>query len=372
MKIIIAMDSFKGTMSARTACETVRAGLLDHDPTLHVSLHPMADGGEGTAEALMMGGGGEWIAKEVSGPMPPDKVKAGFVWFPKDHTAVVEMATASGLTLVPRDQLNPMQATTYGTGELVQAALDHGARKLILAVGGSATVDGGIGAAMALGWEFLDATGQPVGQGGAALNRIHSIKPPACAMHIPVEVLCDVNSPLTGPLGAAAVFGPQKGATPDMVDLLDSGLAHLADRVRSSLKIEIDAVPGAGAAGGLAAGAMAFMGARLVPGIDTVMAISGLLDQLEGADWVITGEGRFDTQSLRGKVVSGIVRAAKRHGVKVAVLAGSVEVSPEECKAFGVDRAEATAPEGTSLDEALKHAQPLLQETARRLFQAQA
>jgi glycerate kinase len=278
------------------------------------------------------------------------------------------MASASGLTLVPRDQLNPMRATTYGTGELIQAALRHGARKLILAVGGSATVDGGVGAAMALGWQFLDDNGRPVEWGGGALDRIQSIKPPATPIVIPVEVLCDVNSPLTGPQGAAAVFGPQKGATPEMVRTLDCGLANLARMVRANLNMEIDTVPGAGAAGGLAAGAIAFMGAKLVPGIDTVIAISGLLDDLEGADWVITGEGRFDAQSLRGKVVSGIVKAAKRSGAKVAVIAGSVQVSPEECKTFGVEVARATASSGMPLDDALKQARPMLKETARRFF----
>ncbi len=366
MKVIIAMDSFKGNMSAREACERVRDGILSVRPNTNIVLKPMADGGEGTAEALMTARNGEWVEETVTGPLPERSVKAGYVWFPDDQSALIEMAEASGITLIDRSELNPLKATTFGTGELMQAALRRGARHLILAVGGSATVDGGVGAAMALGWEFLDETGRSIGLGGEALERMVSIRPPARTIDIPVEVLCDVDNPLTGEHGAAAVFGPQKGATPEMVEQLDHGLKRLAETVRKQLGLEIDAVPGAGAAGGLSAGALAFCNAKLVPGIDTVMTAGGLEGQLTDADWVISGEGRFDSQSLRGKVVSGIVRLAKKSGVKVGVIAGSVRVSEEECRAQGLEFAWPTAPAETPMEVALLTAKEDLQDTGRR------
>ncbi len=366
MNVIVAMDSFKGNMSAREACERVRNGILAARPDTRVVLTPMADGGEGTAEALLTARGGEWIEHTVTGPLPDRKVNARYAWFPDQRIALIEMAEASGLTLLDRSGLNPLKTTTYGTGELMAAALARGAERLILAVGGSATVDGGVGAAMALGWTFLDAEGNPAGLGGESLERIVTIRPPELPVTVPVEVLCDVDNPLTGEHGAAAVFGPQKGATPEMVERLDQGLKQLAAVVREELGLDIEHVPGAGAAGGLSAGAMAFCGAKLVPGIDTVMEASGLNEHLQDADWVISGEGKFDSQSLRGKVVSGIVRMAKKYAVKVAVIAGSVKVTEDECRTHGVEIALPTAPADTPMEVALKTAKEDLESTARQ------
>lgn len=367
MKIVIAMDSFKGNMSAREACERVRDGILAVRSDAGIVLTPMADGGEGTAEALMAARGGEWMEQTVMGPLPDRSVQAGYAWFPDDRTAVVEMAVASGITLLDRAELNPLKTTTMGTGQLIRAAIKRGAQRLILAVGGSATVDGGVGAAMALGWEFLDSAGQSVGFGGEALEKIETIQPPAHPVAIPFEVLCDVDNPLTGERGAAAVFGPQKGATPEMVARLDQGLRHLADVVRRQIGVEIETVPGAGAAGGLSAGAIAFCKGKLVPGIDTVMAASGLEDKLQDADWVISGEGRFDSQSLGGKVVSGILRMARSYGVKVGVIAGCVQVSETECRAAGLAFAKATSPADMPMEVALRTAKEDLQTTAGRI-----
>lgn len=366
MRVIVAMDSFKGTMSAREACEKVRDGIFGECPEAEILIQPMADGGEGTAEALMAAKNGEWIPCEVTGPLPEQRVQAGYAWFSDNETALIEMASASGITLLPRNALNPLKTTTFGTGELIRAALRKGARKIILAVGGSATVDGGVGAAQALGWSTLDRAGKPVGLGGAALQDIVTLVPPATACDAPLEVLCDVTNPLTGPNGAAYVFGPQKGATPDMILRLDRGLKQLGDVVRAQLGKEIDTLPGAGAAGGLAAGAVAFMNGVLVPGVDAVMKAGGLADRLKDADWIISGEGRFDHQSMQGKVVSGILKLAKANDVRVGVIAGSVKVDEADALRHGLAFAWRTAPEETPLDEAIRNAPHDLEQTARR------
>ncbi len=366
-KIVIAMDSFKGSLTAIEACAAVARGILRVRPDVEIIERPMADGGEGTARTLLAAGGGEWVAELVMGPLPEMKIEAGYAWLPAAGPgALVEMAQASGLALLTEDQLDPLQTTTYGTGELLRAAAGRGAERLWLAVGGSATVDGGVGAARALGWVFRGRTGKSIGHGGGDLERIESIIPPAQFDLPPVEVLCDVDNPLCGERGAAAVFGPQKGATPEMVERLDSGLAHLADVVDRELGREIRDLPGAGAAGGLAAGAVAFMNATLVSGIEAVLEVSNFAEDLGSADWVVTGEGRFDEQSLHGKVVSGISDLAQRSGIRTAVLAGSVELSPERFAPFGISVVEAARPEEMPLETALAEAGPLLADAADR------
>jgi glycerate kinase len=327
----------------------------------------MADGGDGTDEVLLAMLGGEWITAAVMGPLPQIHCPARYAWLAKQATAVIAMANASGLVLLKLEQRDPLVTTTYGTGELMRAAVERGAKRIWLAVGGSATVDGGIGAAMALGWRFFDAQGKPIGLGGGELERIVRIEPPANLKLPVVEVLCDVDNPLHGVHGAAHVFGPQKGAAPIMIERLDAGLRHLAELVKQQLGKDIADVPGAGAAGGLAAGAMAFMNARLVSGAETVIRVSGLETELADADWVVTGEGRFDEQSLRGKVVSGVTRIAKKHGVKVAVLAGSVQVPKEVCRREGIEYALATMKPGMQLDDAMARAEELLASGTREL-----
>jgi glycerate kinase len=365
VKIVVALDKFKGSLTAPRACDIVRDALLSARPEVHVVTTPMADGGEGTDEVLLATLGGEWILQPVMGPLPQMSCAARYVWLPKDATAVIAMANASGLVLLKPGQQNPLLTTTYGTGELIRAAIEHRARRIWLAVGGSATVDGGVGAAMAIGWRFLDAQGRPVGFGGGELERIARIERPD-KLRIPaVEILCDVDNPLCGQHGAARVFGPQKGATPAMVERLDAGLQHLGKLVKEQLGKDIVDVAGAGAAGGLAGGALAFMDARIVSGIETVIQASGMDAELANADWVVTGEGRFDTQSLRGKVVSGIARLAAKHGVRVIVLAGSVQVSEEIYRREGIDLALSTMKPGMELNEALASAEELLASAAR-------
>jgi len=367
VKVIVALDKFKGSLTASRACDIVRDALLSVRPGLRVVTKPMADGGDGTDEVLLTTLGGEWIALPVMGPLPEMSCSARYAWLAKEVTAVIAMANASGLVLLKPEQRNPLLTTTYGTGELIRAAIERGARHIWLAVGGSATVDGGVGAAMALGWRFLDVHGKPIGFGGGELERIARIERPS-ELRIPmVEVLCDVDNPLCGEHGATRIFGPQKGATPAMVERLDAGLEHLGRLVKEQLGRDIVSVSGAGAAGGLAGGALAFMDARITPGIEIVIHVSGMDAELADADWVVTGEGRFDEQSLRGKVVSGVAKLAAKHAVKVAVLAGSVQVSEEICRREGVELVLPTMKPGMELNEALERAEELLASAAREL-----
>jgi glycerate kinase len=405
VKIVLAFDKFKGSLTAGTACAAVRRGLLLVHPGLNVILKPMADGGDGTAEVLKAALGGKWKRLRVTGPLPTNSssvcrarcpvsfrgiapwmgqpqtaarylndrhralqqaVCARYLWIPGKKLAVIEMAAASGLALLPSRQRNPLRTTTYGTGELIADAIRRGAKRILLGVGGSATVDGGVGAAMALGWKFLDATGQSIGPGGGELERIATIIPPTHQSPLTIHVLCDVDNPLCGPQGAARTFAPQKGATPAMVTRLDAGLRHLANLVKAQLGKNIHKVPGGGAAGGLAAGALAFLDAKLVSGVDTVMDACDLAKELRHADWVITGEGCFDEQSLRGKVVSGVVKLARQRGVPVAVLAGAVRLSGKSWRRAGVSAAEAIQLPGMSTEEAMARADELLCAAAQR------
>ena len=371
MKIVLAFDSFKGSLTAQEACRIVSSTLASIRPSWKVISKPMADGGEGTSQTILSAIHGEWCPCRVMGPLPDRQVEAGYIWLPEDRAALIEMATASGITLIPESHLNPMLTTTYGTGELMMKALERQPRRILLAVGGSATVDGGVGAAMALGWRFLDVAGREVELGGNGLEQISQIiSPPDCGSLPPIEVLCDVTNPLCGERGAAVVYGPQKGATADMVRRLDIALSRLAYLMKMQTGRDIAAESGAGAAGGLAAGAMAFMGARLVPGVEAVMNVCGVEKAMQGADWVITGEGRLDHQSFQGKVVSGIVNAARRNHVKVAVIAGQIALSESEWRDSGVAQAYGLVLPGTFTPEMIKETAQRLENSVRVLAEA--
>jgi len=369
------MDSFKGTISATEACEIVTVAIAERIPNAQLVIKPMADGGEGTAEAMLKAVSGEWIPRIVTGPLPNMRVEAGFAWFENSKTALVEMACASGLQLLSKEQYNPMKTTTYGTGELIKSALEYKPHKVLLAVGGSATVDGGIGAANALGWRFLDSKGIQVPPCGEGLEKIAEIiEPPKERIsnfkfqisNFRVEVLCDVKNPLCGDLGAAKIYGPQKGATPEMVDKLEAGLTNLADVVRKQLNCDIRSIPGGGAAGGLAAGAVAFMKAKLVSGIETIIKYSNLKAELSDADWVITGEGCFDRQSLYGKVVTGVAHVAAKSGTAVAVIAGQVDLPKGEYQKLGIATAISCKPQDMSVESAVANCRTLLRLAAER------
>lgn len=374
MRIVVATDSFKGTLRADEACEIIADAIRKTLSDVSVMVKPMGDGGEGTARAMIQEGDGRWIPQTVMGPLPHMQLQAGFAWF-GDETALVEMASASGLELLRPEQMNPLKTTTFGTGQLVRAAVDYGAKTIFLAVGGSATVDGGVGAAAALGWKFLSDRGTEVPLGGGGLEKLTRILAPSPnwllrsknGEPVRVEVLCDVDNPLCGEHGAARVYGPQKGATPSMVETLEVGLRNLARLVREQLGREIENLPSAGAAGGLAAGAVAFMDASIVSGIETVMARSNLSAELESADWVITGEGSFDRQSLYGKVVSGVLRMARQSNTRVAVLAGQIRLPEDQWRENGIDAAIAAKPDEMPLDYALKNSRTLLFSAAETL-----
>lgn len=365
MKIVVAMDSFKGSLTAERACTVVAESIASVVPRAEIVVKPMADGGEGTAQTMIAAGNGQWVEKTVTGPLPDMSVCAGFAWFADEKMAVVEMAAASGLELLSPQQQNPMKTTTYGTGQLIAEAIEHGARRILLAVGGSATVDGGVGAAAAMGWKFLTKEGRQIPPGGGNLLHIERIVPPPQPNRADLEVLCDVDNPLCGDQGAAKVYGPQKGATEEMVETLEAGLAHLAELVRRQFGRDIKNVPGAAAAGGLAAGAIAFMDAELVSGIQTVMSWSRLGEAVDDADWVITGEGCFDRQSLRGKVVSGVAEVAAEAGAKVAVLAGQVLLGPDEYRSIGLADAVGCMNDRMALQFAMENSERLLAQTAR-------
>lgn len=364
MKIVIAMDAFKGGVTAPEACEAVRDGLLAVDSSIDVVLKPMADGGEGTASALLASRpGGEWVEAMVAGPLPQRQVTAGYAWFGDDRTAVVEMATANGLPLLARGERNPLLTSTLGTGQLIDLAIRKGARKVLLTIGGSATVDGGVGMATALGWQFLDRDGNPVEPVGGALHLIESVIAPTAELPA-VEVLCDVTNPLCGDNGAAAVFGPQKGATPKMVRQLDGGLDNLARVVKRDLGLEMREWAGGGAAGGLGAGAVAFLGGSLRPGIEAILEAMAFDGALRGADWCITGEGSFDSQSLQGKVVSGVAAAARRRSVPTVVMAGRVKATAKDYRPYGIVAALPTHGPEVPMDEVLRREAEFIRATA--------
>ena len=360
-KVLIAPDSFKGSLTATQAADAIAAGVRRVLPDAELVLLPLADGGEGIVEALVKATDGRIIHTAATDPLG-NRIESFFGILGDGETAVVEMSAASGLTLVSKKLRNPMLTTTYGTGELIRAALDTGCRKLILGIGGSATNDGGIGAIQALGGSFKDADGREVGFGGRELIRIRSIDLSNLGPRLKdaqITVASDVDNPLTGEQGASVVFGPQKGATPEMVTELDAGLRNLAEVIRHDLGIDVERIPGAGAAGGLGAACIAFLHAKLRPGIDIVMEATRFCEKLDGASLVITGEGRIDAQTLHGKTVSGVLSAAKSAGVPVLALGGSVEPEGYDLLHHGAVVVVPIA-EGMPLDEAFSRAAELL------------
>ena len=320
-RYVLVPDSFKGTLASAEVCGIMRQEILRAVPEAEVVAIPVADGGEGSVDAFLTALGGERIEVPCHGPYMEEMT--GFFGLLPDGTAVVEMAAAAGLPLVG-DRLNPEQTTTYGAGELLAAAIRAGARRIILGLGGSATNDGGCGAACALGVRFLDEAGESFLPVGGNLNRVANIDVSG-RMELPeIMVMCDIDNPLCGESGASAVFGPQKGADPAMVQRLDAGLRHLAEVVRRDLGLEIEALPGAGAAGGMGGGSVAFWGGRLQMGIETVLDAVGFDGLVRGARMVFTGEGRLDGQSVRGKVIAGVAKRAKHACVPVTAVVGAV------------------------------------------------
>lgn len=366
MKIIIVPDSFKDSLSAEGVAQAIAAGLAQVWPDAQLVQCPMADGGEGTVDAVLAACNGELRRQPVSGPLG-GTVEARWGWLADSHTAIIEMAEASGLQRVAPGKRDACSSTTYGTGELVRAALDAGAQRIILAIGGSATNDGGAGAMQALGVQLFDSRNQILPPGGLALARLAHISleqlDPRLAQ-VRFEIAADVNNPLCGPQGASAIFGPQKGATPEHVQQLDAALSHFADHCAKVLPKDVRDEPGSGAAGGLGFAAKAFLGAQFRAGVEVVAELVGLDAAVRGADLVLTGEGRFDAQTLRGKTPFGVARIAQRHNVPVIVIVGTLGDGYEQMYAHGVDAAFALPSGPMSLEQACSEAPRLLREGA--------
>jgi glycerate kinase len=368
MRIVVAPDSFKGSLSALAVAEAMERGVRSVFPDASVARVPIADGGEGTVEALVAATGGRLESRRVTGPLG-EPVEARWGVLGDGRTAVVEMAAASGLTLVPRERRDPRVTTTRGTGELVRAALDAGLRRVVVGLGGSATNDGGAGLARALGIRFLDDAGRDLPEGGAALARLARVDLAGRDARIAaaeVVVACDVDNPLTGPRGASAVYGPQKGATPAMVAELDAALERFARVAREATGRDVAGLPGAGAAGGLGAGLLFFTPARLRPGVEIVLETTGFDDLVRGADLVLTGEGRTDFQTAMGKAPVGVAAAAKRQGVPVVCLSGGLGPGADEVLARGIDALAVTVPGPMGLEEAVARARELVEAGAAR------
>ena len=368
MRIVIAPDGFKGCLTAREVCDTLESGLREVLPQAEIVKVPLADGGDGTAAVLVGATEGRFVTERVSGPLGTP-VRARYGLLGDAQTAVIEMATASGLVLIPPGRRNPLLTSTYGTGQLVQAALDLGCREFLMGVGGSATNDAGAGLAQALGVRFLEATGRVVSRvNGRSLIRIAHLDVSKLDVRLGdsrFRVACDVQNPLYGPEGAAYVYGPQKGATPEMVAELDAGLRHFAALLEKELGQAVAALPGAGAAGGLGAGLAAFCNATLEPGAQVIMKVVRLREKAAGADLLLTGEGRLDHQTGFGKTPYEVAQLGRELGVPVAAVAGAVECTPAELAAWGLVAAWASSEGTASLEEAMDP--PVARERLRRV-----
>ena len=369
MKIVIAPDSFKECLTAAQVAQSIENGMQQIFPDADYVQVPVADGGEGTLQSLVDATQGRFIEVTVTGPLG-EPVTACFGLLGKGDTAMIEMAQASGIELVRPEIRNPLIATTFGTGELIKAALDLGVRHFIVGIGGSATNDGGAGMLQALGIKLLDDNNQELEHGGAALAKLSHIDLATMDERLKqctFIAASDVNNPLTGVNGASATFGPQKGATPEMVALLDNALRHYAAIIKRDLGIEVDAVAGAGAAGGMGAALVGFLNAKLKPGIEIVMEAVELAEKVKGADLVITGEGRIDGQTAQGKTPVGVARIAKKEDIPVIALAGSVGPGVEAVYEKGIDALFPVVHGAVSLDEALAKGSENLTRAARNL-----
>ncbi|MED1204466.1 glycerate kinase [Heyndrickxia acidicola] len=369
MKIVVAPDSFKESLTSIEVAQSIENGFLKVFPNAEIIKIPMADGGEGTVQSLIHATGGSTHSASVSGPLG-EPVNAIYGILGNGKTAVIEMASASGLHLVPFNKRNPMFTSTRGTGELILSALAHDIQHIIIGIGGSATNDGGMGMAKALGVRFTDHEGNDIGEGGGALAKLAKIDVSDLderLSNVKIEVACDVDNPLTGPKGASAIYGPQKGATPKMADLLDHYLAHYAFVIERDLGKHINNIPGAGAAGGLGAGLLAFLPSILNKGVDIVMEAVDLAKHVMDADIVITGEGKIDSQTVFGKTPIGVARIAKQLNVPVIAIAGSIADDYSKVYEYGLDAVFSIIPGVVKLEHAFSHTSLYIENTVRNI-----
>lgn len=367
MKVVIAPDSFKGSNTAIKVASQIEKGVLKAFPDAQIIKLPIADGGEGTVDALIESSGGVYKKAVVCGPLG-EKVEAAYGVLP-DKTAVIEMAAASGLPLVPKHLRNPLKTTSYGTGQLIKAALDEGCEKIIIGLGGSATNDGGVGLAQALGVSFTDKDGNELSYGGGELAKLCCIddsKLDKRLLKCTITLACDVKNPLCGEKGASAVYGPQKGATPEMVVALENGLSNLADIIFKKYGKQVKDIEGMGAAGGLAVSLTVFCGAKIKSGIETVLDAVNIDEKLKNCDLVITGEGRIDGQSIYGKVPVGVASAAKRFDIPVLAIVGDIGANASVVYDYGVDSIMSNVNRAMPLTEAISESAELLVDAAER------
>jgi glycerate 2-kinase len=369
MKVVIAPDSFKESLSALEVANAVEQGFREVFPDAEFVKVPMADGGEGLVHSLVNALAGQVITQEVTGPLG-EKVEGFFGLIHGGKTAVIEMAAAAGLHLVSLEERNPLKTTTFGVGELILAALDYKVERMIVGLGGSSTNDGGAGMVQALGGKLLDVNGRAIGFGGGALAHLHSIHLDGFDVRLKdvgFEVACDVENPLLGEAGASAVFGPQKGATTEMVCELDKNLSHFASVIERDLSESVSEIPGAGAAGGLGAGLLAFLPCQLRKGIQIVVEATGLEDHIRDATLVVTGEGKIDKQTIYGKTPIGVAAVAQKHNIPVIALAGSLGSDYEAVYQHGINTVFSIVPGITTLEEALKNAHQNIVSTSRNI-----
>ncbi len=356
MKVLIAIDSFKGSVSSIEAGEAAKCGVLKVYDNAEVIVMPLADGGEGTVETLVHGMGGRFESVSVSGPLM-EKIDAVYGIIEKDKTAIIEMSASAGLTLLPLEKRNPYLTTTYGIGEMIKDAIEKGCRNFIIGIGGSATNDGGVGMLQALGFEFLDENGREIDKGGKALENIYEIKTENAVKELRdcfFNVACDVDNVLCGESGASAVFGPQKGASKEMIEVLDNALLNFSNVTKNLFGEDFSKVSGTGAAGGLGFGFKAFLNSVLKPGIEIVLDEIDIDKNLKGVDVVITGEGRIDFQTMMGKAPIGVAKRAKKQGIKVFAIAGAIADDALGCNEKGIDAFFCVIDKAMSLEEAME------------------
>lgn len=355
MKVVISIDSLKSSLSSMEAANAIKEGILNVDTDTDITIMPLADGGEGTVDALVDGMHGEAIITKVTGPVV-EKVDAKYGILKETNTAIMEMAQAAGFALVPNHLKNPLYTTTYGVGEMIKEAIQKGCRNFIVGIGGSATNDAGVGMLQALGFEFYDEDGESVGFGGQVLEKIKSIKIDNKLKELDecnFKIACDVNNPLFGENGAAYVYGPQKGATPEIVKELDNGLRTFAEVVKNELGKDIAEFPGTGAAGGLGFAFLGFLNGKLESGIKIILDEINLEDAVKDADLVITGEGRLDNQTAMGKAPIGVAKIAKKYGAKVIAIAGCTTDDAVKCNEEGIDAFFSIVNSAITLEEAI-------------------
>lgn len=369
MKVVIAPDSFKESLSAFDVADAIEKGFRKVFSNIDIVKVPIADGGEGTVDTLVNYTGGKIIKKEVTGPLG-SPVTAKFGILGDGKTAVIEMASASGIHLVPSDKRKPLWLTTKGTGELIMAAIDEGVHKIIIGLGGSATNDGGAGMAKALGIKLLDENGNIIPEGGGNLSQLAYIDMSAMdprIQNVNIEAACDVDIPLLGKNGASAIFGPQKGATPEMIEELERNLAHYAQKIKEHLGKDIANVPGAGAAGGLGAGLLAFLDVKLRKGVDIVLEVTKFSEKVQNADLVITGEGKIDGQTVFGKTPIGVANVAKKYDIPVIGIAGTLANDSHIVYDHGIDALFSSVPGIISKEESMKDAAENIEKVATNI-----